>query len=370
MSPTHNHPRNPKRWREDPELPGPAAGISSLNTPTDSSSQNPRSILAQPQTLHRKLRIAPSLIGFLTSLIAHTAFLIFLALIVIQGLQGGHNNLELHATIQPDGEALDGSQLASVVISPPQLDAQESRSDQVVYGEDGNIQNKQPIATELGELRRFQPEQAGTDDAAYRLQDTVAQLALVSATSDNQPSEAESGKPGQATFFGAKAYGNRFVFIIDASTSMEGYRWNRALGELIKSVDQLAEGTEFFIIAFHYEPVPIDLSRAVTKSFLVKGKGSVVLCRKWLRSLVLAPDTRPASSLELALAFEPDAIFLLSDGELRDNSLAMLRNKNQQDDKPIIPINTIHLFSNDGKETLETLAKENGGSFTAVGGKE
>jgi hypothetical protein len=78
----------------------------------------------------------------------------------------------------------------------------------------------------------------------------------------------------------------------------------------------------------------------------------------------------PASSLELAMAFQPDAIFLLSDGELRDNSLALLRLQNQKDGKPIIPINTIHLFSDDGKETLETLAKENGGSFTAVGAND
>lgn len=370
MSPTHNHPKNPKRWREDPELSGPAVGGSLRLAPENQAAQNPRSTLDLTHASKRKRRITPSLISFLTSLIVHTTFLICLALIVIQGLQGSHHNVEIHASIQPDGGALDGSLLASVVISPPQLDSQESRSDPVVNGEDGSIQKKQPIAAEVGELQRFQPEQAGTDNAAYRLQESVAQLALVSATNDNETSDAESGKPGQATFFGAKAYGNRFVFIIDASTSMEGYRWNRALGELIKSVDQLAEGTEFFIIAFHFEPIPIDLSRAVTKSFLVKGKGSVVLCRKWLRSLVLAPDTRPASSLELALAFEPDAIFLLSDGELRDNSLALLRNKNQEDDQPIIPINTIHLFSDEGKETLETIAKENGGSFTAVGGKE
>ena len=74
--------------------------------------------------------------------------------------------------------------------------------------------------------------------------------------------------------------------------------------------------------------------------------------------------------IDVGMLVEPDAIFLLSDGELRDNSLALLRVKNQKDDKPIVPINTIHLFSNDGKETLETLARENGGSFTAVGGKD
>jgi hypothetical protein len=314
------------------------------------------------------------MISFLTSFIIHTTFLLILALIVIKGLEQSSHHVELQASILPDRSTLEASQLATVVITPlqlapPQLDSQESQTERVESGDNGH-RTPPEIAEKIGELQRFQPEQAGAEDANLRWQQSVAALALASATTDIESSETESGKPGEATFFGSKAYGNRFVFIIDASTSMEGFRWNRAVGELLKSIGQLSEGTEFFIIAFNYEPVPIDLSRAVTKSFLVKGQGSVVYCRKWLRSLVLGPETMPAGALELALAFEPDAIFLLSDGELRDNSLTMLRNRNQRDNKPITPINTIHLFSDDGKETLETLARENGGSFTAVGGKE
>lgn len=349
MSPIPNHPKNRKRWREEPELSGPAPEHSLPTSP-------PR-------------RLSSGTISFLTSFIVHTTFLLILALIVIKGLEQSSQHVELQASILPNRSTLEASQLATVVIAPPQLDSQESQAERVESGDMGQPTPPE-IAEKIGELQRFQPEQAGAEDANFRWQQSLAALALASATTDVESTETESGKPGEATFFGSKAYGNRFVFIIDASTSMEGFRWNRAVGELLKCIGQLSEGTEFYIIAFNYEPLPIDLSRAVTKSFLVKGKGSVVYCRKWLRSLVLAPETMPAGSLELALAFEPDAIFLLSDGELRDNSLGLLRKKNQRDNKPIIPINTIHLFSDDGKETLETLARENGGSFTAVGGKE
>lgn len=370
MSPIPNHTENPKRWREDPEPAGSVLS-GSLEDATNNSvvAVAPSLSALQLQTKPTR-RLSPALISFLTSLIFHTAFLIVLALIVIRGLQGSNSNVQLEASIQKESDAASGALLASVVISPPLLEEQKSQAEQRINREEGNIAKDKLNADEIGAVQRYQPEQDGTQNSAYRLQQSVAELALVSAVKENDSKVDESGKPGEATFFGAKAYGNRFVFIIDASTSMDGYRWNRAVGELLKSIGQLADGTEFFIIAFHFEPVPIDISRATTRTFLVKGKGSVVLCRKWLRSLVLAPQTMPASSLELALDFEPDAIFLLSDGELRDNSLALLRVKNQKEDKPIVPINTIHLFSNDGKETLETLARENGGSFTAVGGKD
>lgn len=369
MSPIPNHPKNPKRWREDPEPAGSVLSCSLENTSDNSSVElSPSSTALQLQTKPTR-RLSPALISFLTSLIFHTAFLIVLALIVIRGLQGSNSHVQLEASIQKESDSASGALLASVVISPPQFDEQKSRADQIA-GEDSNIEKNKANADEIGTVQRYQPEQEGAQNVAYRLQKSVAELAMVSTAKENDSKDDGSGKPGEATFFGAKAYGNRFVFIIDASTSMEGYRWNRAVGELLKCIGELADGAEFFIIAFHFEPVPIDLSRATTKTFLVKGNGSVVLCRKWLHSIILAPRTMPASSLELALDFEPDAIFLLSDGEIRDNSLALLRDMNQKDDKPIVPINTIHLFSNEGKETLETLARENGGSFTAVGGKD
>lgn len=354
MSPTHNHPKKPNRktnrWREEPQC-------SALDT-----SPSPK-----PQSSLKARRIGAKWLSFLISFIVHTSVLIVLALIVIQGLPVSESIFSLQASIQPRNDELNGSRLMSVDISESTL---ASEAEEVLTGERESQENPNKFGSIPASLQRYEPKLENADETSLRMQQTVAALASLSSKLESESAEAESGKAGEATFFGARAYGTRFVFIIDASTSMEGYRWNRALGELLKSIGRLAEGTEFFIIAFHFEPVPIDFSRAATRSYLVKGNSSVVQCRRWLRALTLAPQTMPASSLELAMAFQPDAIFLLSDGELRDNSLALLRLKNQKDGKPIIPINTIHLFSDDGKETLETLAKENGGSFTAVGAND
>jgi hypothetical protein len=70
------------------------------------------------------------------------------------------------------------------------------------------------------------------------------------------------------------------------------------------------------------------------------------------------------------LELNPDAVFLLSDGELQDDSLLRLRVlNNRQGPSRQIPIHTIHLFSQEGRFTLQQIAVENGGSFTPVSGR-
>jgi hypothetical protein len=88
---------------------------------------------------------------------------------------------------------------------------------------------------------------------------------------------------------------------------------------------------------------------------------------RWLRSKSLGPATMPAEALRIALNMKPDAIFVLSDGELQDNSIGMMRTLNALPnvEKPI-PVHAIHLISDQGMNTLQQLATENGGTFRHV----
>lgn len=217
----------------------------------------------------------------------------------------------------------------------------------------------------------------GTATPSSRTTSTLLASAFSTGGSGGGSHEEEStkdmenpGKPGQASFFGAKAYGTKFVYVIDASTSMDGYRWNRAVGELIKSINNLSDGTEFFVIAFHLTAIPIDESLLAQKRFLVKDKTSSVKVRKFVRSLKLGRGTLPALAMQFALQMEPDSIFLLSDGELMDNTRFLLKNTNHTDTGVRIPISTVHLFSPSGMETLKAIAEENGGEFAHIKGRD
>ncbi len=92
------------------------------------------------------------------------------------------------------------------------------------------------------------------------------------------------------------------------------------------------------------------------------------LVQNWIAGFRPGGTTLPSRALQMAIAMEPDAIFLLSDGELRDDSIWMLRNVNRdlQTGKARILIQTILFMSDYGRFTLETIAHENRGEFRSI----
>jgi hypothetical protein len=178
------------------------------------------------------------------------------------------------------------------------------------------------------------------------------------------------GRGRGASFFGAYAQGNRFVFVLDSSRSMNGDRWIYACNQLIDSLNGLTEDQEFFVICFDLQTSFL-FNTTPDRFEYFRADDSVILrVRRWLRSRTLGSDTMPAEALQYALEFNPDAVFLLSDGELHDNSVMMLRILNGlASARRQIPVHTIHLFSAQGRSTLQQIARENSGTFTAVDGR-
>lgn len=61
-------------------------------------------------------------------------------------------------------------------------------------------------------------------------------------------------------FFGERAYGNRFVLILDISISMRARtngRFNRARKELIRSLNQLDSSQELYVLLFSHRVTPM-----------------------------------------------------------------------------------------------------------------
>ncbi len=197
--------------------------------------------------------------------------------------------------------------------------------------------------------------------------DLSATAAAMTAT---QAAESASDllKKRGAAFFGAYAEGKRFVFILDSSRSMRQQdRWTYACNQLIDSLSGMAAEQEFFVICFDIETTFLFNLPPARIEFFHADNATVAKVKRWLRSRVLGRATMPAEALQAALQLHPDAIFLLSDGELQDNSLGMLRILNGFSSAySQVPIHTVHLFSEQGRETLKVIALENGGSFTPV----
>ncbi len=195
-----------------------------------------------------------------------------------------------------------------------------------------------------------------------------------------------AGRGRGANFFGAYAEGNRFVYIVDSSRSMlertsaSGTRWTYARNRLIDSLNGLKPGQEFFVICFDSETTLLfgkSLRTAPKRiKFFEADDDTVTRVSRWLRGQTLGNSTLPADAFRYALALNPDVIFFLSDGELKDNSQMMLRMINGlSSERRQIPIHTVHLSSGRGviergaQEMLQAIARENSGTFTPVYGR-
>ena len=195
----------------------------------------------------------------------------------------------------------------------------------------------------------------------------VAEAANYGGTNDGATQKSKS----QASFFGAQAEGNRFVFVIDSSGSMRGPRWEALCKELIRAIQSLSSDQDFFVISFDSTAHPMFGTPPPKGKFLKAVKKNVDQLRNWIRSIEHGRQTFPASAVGIAMKLEPDAIFLLSDGEINDSTVEDLRIWNRKLDsdgyaKTLVPIHTVLLHSQIGYATLENIAKENGGTFTPV----
>lgn len=118
-------------------------------------------------------------------------------------------------------------------------------------------------------------------------------------------------------FFGIEATGNRIVYIIDMSPSMEAgqyqTRFERAVAEVLKSIDQLRDDQEFFVFLFCFEVRPMTF--AGKGRFCLPTKSNKTALSKWLNKVRLGPGTDPREALVAALKMKPSCCFLLSDGE-------------------------------------------------------
>jgi hypothetical protein len=183
----------------------------------------------------------------------------------------------------------------------------------------------------------------------------------------------------KASFFGAYAEGNRFVFVIDSSRSMLGPRWEALCKELMRAIKSLSPDQEFFVISFDSLAHPMFGVEPPRGKFLTAVDKNFERIQNWLRSIRHGRNTYPATAVGIAIRLEPDAIFLLSDGEISDSTIADLRiwnrkkneaNENELNEEneeiALVPIHTVLLHSEVGFMALQTIARENGGTFTPV----
>lgn len=165
----------------------------------------------------------------------------------------------------------------------------------------------------------------------------------------------------EATFFGVKADGKKFCYVVDTSGSMaKNDRYLRCRDELIRSVRGLGYGQKYFIVFFNTQTFPMPERKLVD----VKPKQMETTVR-WILGAVPAGFTEPWDGLAMALRQKPDAIYLLTDGEFSEAVLQKIIAAQPSESKKI-PIHTIAFESTEGEKTLQTIARVTGGKYIYV----
>lgn len=179
------------------------------------------------------------------------------------------------------------------------------------------------------------------------------------------------GKGAKVEFFGLESAGNRFVFVIDCSTSMYNEdRYLRAVYELTRSMDMLETNHRFLVILYNMDTYPmLDMTQQNIR-MIPATRTNKKRVENWLENQQPNSLTRPMTAMKMALALKPSSIYFLSDGEFHDGTIAMLDHFNVDDSSTgmtKIPINTITLGSTGvGAPMMKYIADESGGRFRWV----
>ena len=189
--------------------------------------------------------------------------------------------------------------------------------------------------------------------------------------------------PPAAKYFGTIASGDRFVYVLDRSTSMDATtgkhntsRFDRARAELLRSVEQLDQDQSFYVVLFSSGMQRMFDDDTAVPEMLRATQDNKARLRKWMLSVGTAGGTEPAEAIRFALSLRPSAVFMLSDGEFNGTPVAGNGNMFQADPKIAkllgrdrhgsTPIHTFAYEDPRSRGNMEALASATGGRYRYI----
>lgn len=293
---------------------------------------------------------------WLMSLVVHLSLVLVLAMLSVVGDGGWHDmTIMLDSTTDgPDGDAEDDT-LAAAIELPSELS--ETEPAEVVQPEVANLVPQPQLAANIELVNPA---------------DRTGALSALGLDAD----EAGAGSaPATTAVFGLAAEGETFVYVFDRSESMKSTLSYMSEGEtifsitpleaakkeLLRSLGDLDRNQQFHILFYNHQVWLFDSGRNARR-LVVATPRNKQRAASFVSSVYAQGGTRHVKPLEVALRMRPDVIFLLTDGEEKDDpsdaQLARLRRLNDGRTK-INVIQFVHTPRTQSK--LVQLATENGG---------
>ena len=140
-------------------------------------------------------------------------------------------------------------------------------------------------------------------------------LSLAAGGEERSPGDVRTG------IFGLEASGNRFVYVFDRSASMGddgGKPLAAAKRELLRSLDELGDVQQFYVIFYNQRPQVFSPSGASGR-LVFATEDNRRAARRFVDSVRASGATRHADAIAAALRLAPDVIFILTDGDSGDD---------------------------------------------------
>lgn len=280
------------------------------------------------------------------------------------------------ATLVQQGIPLFASQADSLDEAPEELSEVEITAHKF---DDSELQNTILESDEFNiadsALRELEAPTLGTGSQALgdvgQLDALPSELGTLMAGAGSPGSGKPGGRLGEAVFFGARSKGDRFVFVVDNSSSMKDGRFDAAIRELVKSVDGLSPRQSFYVIFVSDQPYPMFYPQQAPE-LLPATKPNKERLGKWLPNAILASgkNRELIKAMNMAAALRPHAVFLLWDSDwrygepVRREVMVQLARPNDWN----FVVHTIGMgtTSLDAEFHLSAVAKAHGGTFQRV----
>jgi hypothetical protein len=122
------------------------------------------------------------------------------------------------------------------------------------------------------------------------------------------------GGSARVSVFGVEGNGNKFLYVFDRSSSMEGPPLAAAKRQLIESLDSLETVHQFHIVFFNHKLQAFDITGGGRRIAFATDRNKQ-LAANFVGGIVADGGTDRYTALKAALGFTPDVIFFLTDAD-------------------------------------------------------
>lgn len=178
-----------------------------------------------------------------------------------------------------------------------------------------------------------------------------------------------AGGDGYATVsvFGVQGKGNKFVYLFDRSSSMDGAPLAAAKRQLIQSLQSMDTVHQFHVIFFNTKTQPLDITGGGRRIAFATDRNKK-LAEKFVNGIMADGGTDRITALKQAISFAPDVIFFLTDADdpMSPGELAEVARDNERMQAAISVIEFGRRQQPMPNNFLSELAKQTGGQYGYV----